>query len=52
MEACTTAGRGYIETGLPGRDYVVIKQRQSDGTDKIFVLTALETHELIGSPAE
>jgi hypothetical protein len=38
-----------IESVLPGRDYVVIKQRQSDGTDKIFNLTAVETLELIGS---
>lgn len=41
-----------IESGLPGSDYVVIKQRRLDSTDQIFVLTAIETHELIGSPAQ
>lgn len=39
-----------IEQVLPGRDYLVIKQRQSDGTDKMFNLTAVETLELIGWP--
>jgi hypothetical protein len=37
-----------VESVLPGGDYVVIKQRQSDGTDKIFNLTAVETLALIG----
>jgi hypothetical protein len=37
-----------IESVLPGHDYVVIKQRQSDGTDTIFNLTAVETLEVIG----
>ena len=37
-----------IESVLPGRDYVIIKQRQLDGTDKIFSLTAVESLELIG----
>lgn len=36
-----------IESVLPGHDYVVIKQRQSDGADRIY-LTAVETLELIG----
>ena len=39
-----------IEQVLPGQDYVVIKQRQPDGTDRLFNLTAAETHELIGWP--
>ncbi len=37
-----------IEHLLPGQDYVVIKQRQPDGADRLFNLTAAQTHELIG----
>jgi hypothetical protein len=37
-----------IEQVLPGQDYVVIKQRRSDGTDQTFNLTPEQTHELIG----
>jgi hypothetical protein len=36
-----------IESVLPGGDYVVIKQRQADGTDKTYSLSAAETLELI-----
>jgi len=41
-----------IETVLPGEPYVVIRQRQSDGTDQIFNLTAVESRELIGWPTQ
>ena len=40
-----------IEQVLPGSDYIVIKQRQSDGTDTLSNLTAIETHELIRWPS-
>jgi hypothetical protein len=37
-----------LEQVGPGADYIVIMQRQPHGSDKLFNLTATETHEIIG----
>ena len=39
-----------IERVVPGSDYLIIKQRQLDGTDKCFDISPAETLEVIGWP--
>jgi hypothetical protein len=39
-----------IEQVLPGSDYIVIKQRQPDGTDTVLDSTPVETLEVVGWP--
>jgi hypothetical protein len=41
-----------IVSEMIDKDTVEVRQTQEDGAYKLFVLTAIETHELIGSPAQ